>query len=146
MKRTNIYRAANVSFNPTTLEAYSYAWWKFVGVVEGQLIFNNYRYSNTTSGHQAKVRHLLNELGVKIDLSMPIPRGLPGTYGKYGSTNEASLAELIVQAEEQECDAFLREQERTIIRAERARAKRERETALAAIEAAKPKLTLVAAV
>jgi hypothetical protein len=137
MKRTNMYRAANVSFNPITMDGFSYSWWRFVGIVDGVLVFNNYRYSVSTGKHQAKVRSLMSQLGIEADLIMPVPKGLSGAF---------TLEDVIVQAEEHLCDSFLREQERNIERAEKARAKREREKALAAIEAAKPKLTLVEAV
>lgn len=102
MKRAGIYQGSNykVIFNPKTLEAFSYKWWRFVAVVEGKVIFNNYRYSNSTSNHQRKVRSLLGELGIKIDIAMPLSRGIH--HGK-------PLAELIVEAEEQLCEQILRE-------------------------------------
>lgn len=67
-KRANIYKASNVTFNPETLKAYSYDWWCFVKPINGKLVFNNYYYSNTTCRHQQKVRGLLYDLGIKIDL------------------------------------------------------------------------------
>lgn len=112
--RQGLYKASNVTLNPKTLEAFSYSWWKFLGVVEGKLVFNNYRYSNSTSKHQSKVRAQLQELGIKIDISMPIPSGLPGTYGSYSRfgqescpSNGLGLAELIQVAEEHLCNEFL---------------------------------------
>ena len=81
MKRSNIYQCSNYNctFSPTKIEAFSYRWWKFVGVVEGKVIFNDYRYSNSTSKHQSKVRRLMADLGIKIDISMSVPQGLPGS-------------------------------------------------------------------
>lgn len=67
-RRLNIYKASNVTFNPETFEAHSYGWWKFVSKVNGIVIFNDLRYSISTRKHQLKVRRLLNELGVKVDL------------------------------------------------------------------------------
>lgn len=99
MKRTNTYKAANVTFDPTKIEAFSYGWWRFVAVVEGLVVFNNYSYSNTTSKHQAKVRSLMNELGIKIDLELPVKAGI----------KEQSLEQLIIEAEELLCDKFLTE-------------------------------------
>lgn len=96
-KRLGIYKASNVTFDPKTLEAHSYRWWKFVAVVEGKVIFNNYRYSVSTSKHQRKVRQLLFELGIKIDISMPLPKGI----------NSSSLEDLILIAEEYLCDEYL---------------------------------------
>lgn len=126
MKRSGIYKASNVTFNPKTIEAYSYVWWKFVGVVEGKVVFNNYRYSKSTSKHQSKVRQLLQELGIKIDILMPVPRGLPGsfrrTYSHAPVTPEnETLQGLIVQAEEYLCDQFLEEQLKAQERYQRAK-------------------------
>lgn len=63
-KRLGLYKASNVTFNPKTLSAHSYDWWQFVKQVDGKVIFNNYRYSQTTSGHQRKVARVLRELGI----------------------------------------------------------------------------------
>lgn len=113
--RLQIYKAKNVTLNPKTLEAYSYRWWKFVAVVENKVIFNNYRYSNTTTKHQYKVRSILNELGIKIDYSLQIPQGIELN----------SLAELFEIAEEALCNQFLAEE---IKREERnAKAKKRRD-------------------
>jgi len=119
MKRANIYQASNynVTFDPNKIEARSYRWWVFVAKVEGKIIFNNYRYSNSTSKHQSKVRSLLNELNIKIDVEMPVPKGLNGSNAKgcYGvldlvKRNDLTLADLIQEAEEYLCDKFLADQ------------------------------------
>lgn len=119
-KRLGVYKASNVKFDPNKIEAYSYGWWRFVAVVEGKVVFNTYRYSNSTSKHQYKVARLMDELGIKIDISMPLRRGIlkkgemsyrNGSY-EYGKT----LEEMIVSAEEELCDKFwydiLKKQER----------------------------------
>lgn len=80
LKKSGIYKAANVTFNPETNEAYSYAWWRFVGVVNGRVIFNNYRYSVTTAKHQSKVRSLMAQLGIEIDHEFACPKGLQNAY------------------------------------------------------------------
>jgi hypothetical protein len=67
-KKRGQYEASNVSFNAETLEAFSYSWWKFVSVVNGVLVFNNYYYSSSTGKHQRKVRNLLETLGIKPQL------------------------------------------------------------------------------
>ena len=67
-KKRNQYEASNVSFNPDTIEAFSYGWWKFVTVIDGKVIFNNYNYSPSTCKHQSKVRVLMEKLGIKIDM------------------------------------------------------------------------------
>ena len=102
MKRANIYQCSNYNctFNPETIEAHSFRWWRFVAKVDGMVIFNSYRYSNSTSKHQSKVRSLMSQLGIKIDLFLELPRGI-----KHG----VSLTELITEGEETLCDEFLRE-------------------------------------
>lgn len=114
-KRLGIYKASNVEFNPDTLSAYSYNWWRFVAKVDGKVVFNNYRYSASTSKHQSKVRALLNELGIKIDYYMPIPKGI-----QIGQT----LEELILIAEEYLCDEISREVIKQQERSQRAKVKR----------------------
>lgn len=74
-KTSNTYKASNVKFNPETIEAWSYDWWKFVTVINGKVIFNNFRFSSSTIKHQYKVKHLMSELGVKIDLEIACPSG-----------------------------------------------------------------------
>lgn len=112
LKRSGIYKAANVTFNPETKDAYSYSWWRFVAIVEGKLIFNNFRYSNTTAKHQHKVRSLLNALGIKVDIEMPLPRGI---------RFDQSLAELITESEEYLCDQIGKEELKRQDRNEKAR-------------------------
>jgi hypothetical protein len=70
-----MYKASNVTFNPETLQAYSYDWWRFVDCINGKIVFNDYYYSSTTGKHQSKVRSLLQDLGIKIDLYVECPRG-----------------------------------------------------------------------
>jgi hypothetical protein len=78
MKRLRIYKSKNCTFDPKTIEAYSYVWWKFVSVIEGKVIFNNYRYSNTTSKHQRKIDNLMFNLGIKIDYIIECSVSLDG--------------------------------------------------------------------
>lgn len=101
MKRSGIYKSNNVTFNPETLDAHSYSWWRFVAIVEGKVIFNNYRYSVTTAKHQSKVRSIMADLGIKINIEMPLPRGI---------RHDQTLAELIVEAEETLCDQLLKQE------------------------------------
>jgi len=67
-KKRNQYEASNVTFDAEKLEAFSYGWWKFVTIDNGLIVFNNYNYSPSTSKHQSKVRKLMNDLGIKIDM------------------------------------------------------------------------------
>lgn len=114
-KRTNTYTASNVIFDANKIQAYSYGWWRFVSVVEGKVIFNNYRYSVSTSKHQSKVRNLMNQLGIKIDIEMPLPTGI----------TSISLQELFLLAEEQLCLEFINDEYKKIRRSERAKERRD---------------------
>jgi hypothetical protein len=76
MKRSKVYKASNVEFNPETKIALSYNWWQFVKPINGKLVFNNYSYSSTTRGHQYETKRLLETLGYKIDIMIESPRGL----------------------------------------------------------------------
>jgi len=69
--RLKEYKASNVSLTvEPKLEAYSYAWWLFVVRYKGLVIFNNSNYSNSTNGHQSKVRDVLYDLNIKIDIEL----------------------------------------------------------------------------
>jgi hypothetical protein len=68
-KRLKIYKNSTKScqFNPETKYGFSYNWC-FVRVIKKKLVFNEYNYSPTTSGHQAEMKRLLRELKIKIDV------------------------------------------------------------------------------
>ena len=66
----------NVTFDPKKVEALSYNWWVFVKKIKGKVVFNDYRYSNTTSAHQYLVRTVLKDLGIKIDVEVSIADSL----------------------------------------------------------------------
>lgn len=122
MKRTpGLYKPTNLTFDVNKLEAYSYVWWKFVGVIEGNLIFNNHRYSMTTAKHQFKVAQLMQSLGIKEELRLPVPRGLQ-CYD--------NLAEMILDAEEHLCGQYLEQELKKQERYERVKAKRQATQAL----------------
>ncbi len=67
-KKLKLYKASNVVFNPESKVATSYNWWKFLGYVNGVLVFNDHKYSTTTMRHQRLVKAVLQDLGVKPDL------------------------------------------------------------------------------
>ena len=83
--RLKEYKASNVSLTiEPKLEAYSYAWWLFVVRYKGLVIFNNTTYSNSTSGHQYKVRRVLYDLNIKIDIELNNTRkSFDKSYGLY---------------------------------------------------------------
>lgn len=125
-KRAGIYTnsTGSLTFNPATLEAHSYKWWRFVAQVDGLLIFNDYKYSVSTSKHQYKMRSFLSDLGIKIDLFLELPGGI----------GHQSLENLIIESEEHLCDQFLREMLKRQDRNERLRIKRaEQKQAQAAV-------------
>ena len=114
MKRTQIYKSTNVTFDPAKCEAFSYRWWKFVARIDGVVFFNNHYYSPTTAKHQSKVRQLLRELSINIDIEAPFPQGIGNIF----------LDTAIVDAEENLCNEFLAQELKKQERNERARVKR----------------------
>jgi uncharacterized small protein (DUF1192 family) len=82
--RLNLYKAANVTFDPSKVEAHSYRWWKFVAVIDGLVVFNSYRYSPTTARHQSKVANVMRNLGIRVDLDIECPRGLDNLESAIG--------------------------------------------------------------
>ena len=66
--RLKIWQGSNRKneFNPETNEARSYNHWVYACKIKGQWVFNDYRYSVTTSKHQGEMRHFLRtEMKVK---------------------------------------------------------------------------------
>lgn len=61
-KRLGVYKNSTGSnyYDPEKQEAFSYRWWRYLQNIEGKLVFNNYSYSVTTSGHQSTLRSLLD--------------------------------------------------------------------------------------
>lgn len=116
MSRSGLYQASNVTFNPKIIQAVSYSWWTFVAVIDGKTVFNNHYYSNTTNKHQWKVRRQMRELGINIDLELPVPSGLQV---------HTSLETVILEAEEYLCEAFITEKLKAQDRYHRAKARRE---------------------
>ncbi len=82
--RLQLYKGANNYFNPTTKEAYSYDWWCYVREIRGKLVFNDHNYSMTTCGHQSRMKSLLEELGLKIDVYVDMRASLDAdNFKKY---------------------------------------------------------------
>lgn len=76
--RNNRYVKANCYLDMETLEARSYEWWAFVKKIGNKVVFNEYRYSATTSKHQIQMRILLDHLNIGIDMVVSIRGGLQG--------------------------------------------------------------------
>lgn len=70
--RNKVFKGSNGknTFNPLTFEARSYDHWCYVMKIKGKVVFNWYKYSNTTTGHQYEMSRLLKELGVKAYLKV----------------------------------------------------------------------------
>ncbi len=117
MKRAKIYKAANVTFNPETVAAYSYDWWKFVSVIQDKIVFNEYRYSVTTVKHQNKVRRLMEQLGIEVDLYVSFRAGLQDIK-KFSDVINLHKEQQVIYAEIVEA--------RRIARNKKARERRER--------------------
>ena len=101
--RSSMYKSStgNCTFNPDTVQAYSYGWWCFVKKIRGKTVFNSYRYSNTTSKHQAKVRALMRDLGLAIDVTVSFREGLQhvDTLEQMNMLHDEQIAYDTVQAE-----------------------------------------------
>lgn len=89
-KRAGIYKNhnGNCTLDPNKVEAWSYHWWQFLKIIEGKVVFNDYRYSPTTGKHQGQVRDLLEELSIKVDLFLPISGGLQNKSSLEGLNGE----------------------------------------------------------
>ena len=75
-KRLKIYKASNVTFDPATVTAHSYRHWAFVLTIGNKVVFNDYRYSVSTAGHQRKVARVMQELGIKVDYTVRVRESL----------------------------------------------------------------------
>lgn len=95
--KLNIFKNKSVSFDPNKIEALSYHWWVFVAKIKGKLVFNEYPYTASTSKHQYQVKRLLNQLNIKIDLTIESPEGLQNLESsiKYYDFKKTQLLELI---------------------------------------------------
>lgn len=93
--RLKVYKNYNGSnwFNPETMTAISYGWWVYLKEINGKLVFNDYRYSVTTSKHQAQLRNLIG----KVDHVIHAPYGLQdlGSSIEYYNYQIKTLTEAI---------------------------------------------------
>lgn len=77
-KKSGIYTNSTRTnkFDPEKCTAHSYDWWQYLGRIRGQVVFNVYHYSSSTSKHQAETRSLMHGIGMRIDLVVSVPNGL----------------------------------------------------------------------
>lgn len=73
-------RGKQCQFNSETMQAYSYGWWRFVEKVGNYVVFNNYRYSHSTSKHQSDTIVLMDRLDIKIDFFFECRGGFQAGY------------------------------------------------------------------
>ena len=67
--RLKAYKLSNVCLKiEPVLEATSYGWWVFVKRINGLVVFNEHRFSASTSKHQFRVRCELQRLNINVDL------------------------------------------------------------------------------
>ena len=78
LKTRNEYVGCNrkARFYADEIRATSYDHWNFVNVINGKVVFNWFKYSNTTSNHQWAVNALLQDLGIKVDVTVNMNRSL----------------------------------------------------------------------
>jgi len=107
-KKLKKYKASNVSLTvEPKLEAYSYNWWLFVVRYKGLVIFNDTNYSNPTCKHQSKVRGVLYDLGIKIDIELNNTVKTLGQHGPptmYKGENSPSDGDYVKAAIENEIE------------------------------------------
>lgn len=77
-----IWKASNVTFATQPIKATSYDWWTFVREINGRVVFNGFRYSVTTAGHQAKVRRLMTQLNIRVDFEVETCKSLDTDWVK----------------------------------------------------------------
>lgn len=94
-KKRNQYEASNVTLDLEKMEAFSYSWWQFLKIINGKVVFNNYSYSSSTCKHQSKVRRMLDEHGIKIDLIVNTSMGLNGSSRYNRGNTEDALKDAI---------------------------------------------------
>ena len=91
-KRTNTYSGCGKrwTFNPDTLEAYSYDWWCMLKVINGKLVLNTWDYSVSTRNHRKQLREVLDSLGIKPDYFINAPAGLQ-SYASFNDLTSRSI-------------------------------------------------------
>lgn len=94
LKTKNQYKASNVLLDLNNEIATSYDWWIFLKRINGKLVFNKYRYSPSTAGHQRKILKQLDQLGIKVDMFIEAPKGLQDLNSAI-SYYEYEISELV---------------------------------------------------
>lgn len=66
--RKHRFVASNNFLDLDTMSAYSYGWWNYFRNIGGLWVFNRHRYSVSTGKHQLRMRGLLSDLGIHVDV------------------------------------------------------------------------------
>jgi len=79
-EKNGLVKGNSFTFNKITLEGFSYKWWQVsLKLDQNTVLFNNYKYSQTTTRHQYEILGLLKEqqerFGFRI-FTVSIPEGL----------------------------------------------------------------------
>jgi len=98
-KRLNVYKNStdNCSFDPNTLIGRSYNW-NFCSKVFGVVVFNDYRWSPTTSCHQSAVVKVLEALKIKY-IKIDFDRWEPQDLIDRGQEVMRQLYQNVVEAQ-----------------------------------------------
>lgn len=98
-RQPNMWQGSNVWFDSEKINGVSYNGWYFVRKMHGKVVFNEYRYSNTTSKHQYKVESLMNQLRIKIDIVIDVKESLTNI-----KLEEMSIKQLITESKRQKLE------------------------------------------
>ena len=96
-KTLNKFKASNVELDINDLTATSYGWWLFVKRINGLVVFNSYNYSSSTGQHQRKIKGVLRQLGIDVDIDIRAPKGLQNLHSAltYYEGEISTLTDLI---------------------------------------------------
>lgn len=96
-KKLGVYKNSTGSFeyNPSTQEAFSYEWWQLLRNMDGVLVLNTFRYSNSTAKHISNLEDLLGYEGY---ISVPFAYNLQyASKEELLKTYESRIVELQYQ-------------------------------------------------
>lgn len=104
-KRLKIYKASNVSFDPATNEGRSYNHWLFTMNYKDVILFNCYRYSQSTRRHQGVV---LRQLGYDNDKVIRLNLGRDSLDRSKFDSFESAIVESLSRELDGQIDSYKR--------------------------------------
>ena len=72
----HLWFGSGIFFDTDKMSATSYQWWHFVRRIEGEIVFNSYPYSISTQRHQRKLRELMSDLRINVDVEISVRASL----------------------------------------------------------------------